>query len=98
MSKRAHLPTAVRWLAFTGSAAAAAYATYAGVTWYRYGHVQRPSGGELDHLLDRFMPSYEVVERHHRRVAAPADVTLAVAATMDLFHCHSSGPSSRDGS
>jgi hypothetical protein len=84
MSQRAHLPTAVRWLAFTGSAAAAAYATYAGVTWYRYGHV-KPAGDEHDHLLDRFMPSYEVVERHHARVAAPANVTLDVAATMDLF-------------
>jgi hypothetical protein len=85
MSRLAHLPTAVRWLAFTGSAAAAAYATYAGVTWYRYGHVAPPAGDEQDHLLDRFMPSYEVVERHHARVAAPADVTLEVAATMDLF-------------
>jgi hypothetical protein len=85
MSKRAHLPTAVRWLAFAGSAAAAAYATYAGVTWYRYGDVALPAGDEQDHLLDCFMPSYEVVERHHARVAAPADVTLEVAATMDLF-------------
>ena len=85
MSRRAHLPTAVRWLTFTGSAAAAAYATYAGVTWYRYGRVERPAGDEQDHLLDRFMPSYEVAERHHARVAAPADVTLEVAATMELF-------------
>ena len=85
MSKPAHIPTAVRWLACTGSAAAAAYATYAGVTWYFYGHVKRPSGDERDQLLDRFMPSYEVVERHHARVAAPADVTVEVAATMELF-------------
>jgi hypothetical protein len=31
------------------------------------------------------MPSYEVVERHHTRVGAPAEVTLDVAKTMDLF-------------
>jgi hypothetical protein len=30
------------------------------------------------------MPAYEVAERHHVRVAAPADVTLAAAREMDL--------------
>jgi len=80
-----HLRSAVRWLAFAGSAAAGAYASYAGVTWCRYGHVRRPGGDEPDQLLDRFMPSYEVVERHHVRVGAPAAITLDVAETMDLF-------------
>jgi hypothetical protein len=85
MNTITHLRTAVRWLAFAGSAAAGAYASYVGVTWCRYGHVQRPSGGEPDQLLDRFMPFYEVVERHHVRVAAPAAITLDVARTMELF-------------
>ena len=80
-----YLRSAVRWLAFAGSAAAGAYASYAGVTWCRYGHVRRPGGDEPDQLLDRFMPSYEVVERHHLRVGAPAAITLHVAETMDLF-------------
>jgi hypothetical protein len=31
------------------------------------------------------MPAYEVVERHHIRVAAPAPVTLAAAREQDLF-------------
>jgi hypothetical protein len=30
------------------------------------------------------MPTYEIVERHHIRVAAPARVTLAVARDVDL--------------
>ena len=85
MNTITHLRSAVRWLAFAGSAAAAAYASYVGVTWYRYGHVQRPAGDEPDQLLDRFMPIYEVVERHHARVGAPAAVTLDVAETMELF-------------
>lgn len=31
------------------------------------------------------MPTYEVVERHHIRVAAPADVTFAVACETNLL-------------
>ena len=64
--------------------AAAAYATYVGLTWRRYGYPPRPSPSEEDTLLDRFMPTYDVVERHHVRVAAPADVTLATATEIEL--------------
>jgi hypothetical protein len=85
MSAKSGIRSVLPWLAFAVSGAAGAYATYAGVTWYRYGHVQRPADGEQDHLLDRFMPSYEVVERHHTQVGAPAAVTLDVAGTMELF-------------
>jgi hypothetical protein len=31
------------------------------------------------------MPVYDVVERHHVRVAAPAEITLAAARELDLF-------------
>jgi hypothetical protein len=73
-----------RWLAVSAGAAAAAYGIYAGVTWYRYGHPSAPNADDDDPLLDRFMPAYEIAERHHIRVAAPADVTLDVARRMDL--------------
>lgn len=64
---------------------AASYAAYVAVTWSRYGRVKRPSKPEdYDTLLDRFMPSYEVVERHKVRIAAPAEITLAAARDMDL--------------
>jgi hypothetical protein len=53
--------------------------------WSRYGHPPRPADDEADPLLDRFMPEYEVVERHHIRVAAPPAVTLAAAREMDLL-------------
>jgi hypothetical protein len=65
--------------------AAASYAAYAGITWLRYGRVSAPAGGgSRDRLLDRFMPVYEVAERHHVRVDAPAQVTFAAATEMYL--------------
>ena len=63
---------------------AIAYGAYAGVTWLRYGCRRSAKAEEADPLLDRFMPTYEVVERHHALVKAPAEVTLAVACDMDL--------------
>jgi hypothetical protein len=77
---------AARWGAAGVGLAGGAYAAYVGVTWYRYGRPPRPSVDEQDDLLDRFMPTYEVVERHHVRVHAPAAVTLAAAQEMDLLH------------
>ena len=66
--------------------AAGAYAGYAAITWIRYGRVSPgPYRGDRDELLDRFMPTYEAVERHRRFVRAPAPVTLAAATEMDLL-------------
>jgi hypothetical protein len=64
--------------------AAASYAAYAGTAWLRYGHPQPSAPGDDDELLDRFMPTYDVVERHHLHVAAPADVTYAASLELDL--------------
>ena len=74
-----------RWAAGGLGLLAGAYAVYAGVTWSRYGRPSLPTFEEDDALLNRFMPSYDVVERHHIDVAAPAAVTLAVAREVDLF-------------
>ena len=74
-----------RWIVAGVGLAAASYAAYAGVTWYRYGEVTDSSGREdADPLLDRFIPLYEVAERHHVRIAAPAALTLQAAIEMDL--------------
>jgi hypothetical protein len=73
-----------KWAAAGVGVAAASYAVYAAVAWSRYGRVMRPSGEDADALLDRFMPSYEVVERHHVRVGAPAEIAFAAATEMDL--------------
>ena len=67
-------------IAIALAVAAAAYAGYAAVTWWRYG---RASGGE-DEWLDEFLPDYEVVERHQVRVRAPAEVTYATACELDV--------------
>jgi len=77
--------SAVRVAAGASIIAVGAYAAYAAITWNRYGRIPQVDRDEHDDLLDRFMPSYEVVERHHIRVPAPAGVTLAAARDQDLF-------------
>jgi hypothetical protein len=74
----------MRWVAAGTGLAAAAYAMYVAVTWYRYGTGTARRDEESDALLDGFMPAYEIAERHHIRVAAPATLTLAVAGELDL--------------
>jgi hypothetical protein len=81
---RTRIRTILRLMASTLGVAAAGYAVYAGTPWLRYGHAARPDPDADDPLLDRFMPAYEIAERHHIRVAAPADITLTAAREMDL--------------
>jgi hypothetical protein len=64
--------------------AAASYVVYAGVAWMRYGHPARATPASADAFLDRFMPEYHVVERHHIDIAAPGDVTFTALLDMDL--------------
>ena len=85
MNPGSGLRSTARRLAAGAGIAAATYAGYAGVTGMRYGRAARPATGEDDSLLDRFMPSYEVVDRQHIAVAAPAAVTLAAARELDLM-------------
>jgi hypothetical protein len=76
----------LRVMAATLGAAAGAYGVYAALTWLRYGHVPHSADDESDHLLDRVMPEYDVVERHRIRVAAPASMTLTAAREQDLLN------------
>ena len=84
MNPKAYLRPSARWLAGVGGIAAAAYGAYIVRTWCRYGDAPLPRPEEQDPLLDRFMPAYDVVERHHIRVAAPAALTFAVAGEAGL--------------
>ena len=77
--------SALRWVSIGVGAAAAAYATYAGLAWSRYGHPPRGTEESHDPLLDSFMPAYDIVERHHIGVRAPAEVTFAAACDADLM-------------
>ena len=73
------------WLALVaaGSATASVYLTCAGLSWIRYGSA-RP-GVARNQLLDRFMPEYDVVERHQISVDAPPAITFAVARDQDVL-------------
>jgi len=85
MSRNAYVRTAVKWTAGALGLATGAYATYVGLTWLRYGQPAPPPADEADALLDRFMPEYEVAERHRAHVAAPTDITFAAACEQDLM-------------
>ena len=65
-------------------AATASYAAYVGSSWLRYGHPPKPAEDEADSLLEVFMPTCDVAERHHVDVAASADVTFGALVDMDL--------------
>jgi len=65
--------------------AAVGYAATSALLWARYGHPRHANNDEEDSMLDRFMPSYEIVERHHITIDAPAAITLAVASEQDLM-------------
>jgi hypothetical protein len=77
--------SAGRALAYGAGAAAGTYAAYAATTWLRYGHARPAVGDDADPLLDRFMPTFEVAERHAAHVWAPADLTFAASCEVDLM-------------
>lgn len=58
------------------------YGTYALLTWWEFGdHV---GSAPLDPLLDRFIPDWEVAERHETAVYAPLDQTYTAIRGLDL--------------
>ena len=87
VSMTAHLHpqrSIARLLAAGAGLAVGAWTVVAGTAWLRYGHAPAGRADERDDLLDRFIPLYDVVERHHIRVAAPAAVTLLAAQEQDF--------------
>jgi hypothetical protein len=77
--------TVIKWTAGALGVAVAAYGAYVATAWARYGRAAPPNVDDVDALLDRFMPAYDIAERHHIRVAAPADITFAAACEQDLM-------------
>ena len=58
------------------------YAAYAVMTWWEYGdHV---GSAPLDPLLDKFIPDWEVAERHETTVLAPSDHTFLAVRLLDF--------------
>ena len=77
---------ALTTLAAGASLLALPYLAYVATTWYRYGRAaEQGHGTRKASLLDQFMPTYEVAERHEIDVAAPAAITMAAAREMDLY-------------
>jgi len=74
-----------RWFVVGAVGSIGAYAGWVSAAWLRYGHVSPGAAEDADPLLDQFMPAYEVVERHHIRVNAPAAITFAAACEQDLM-------------
>jgi hypothetical protein len=85
MGSSQHFRTALKWTAASVGLAAGAYASYVGIAWVRYGHPEPPTADEADAFLDRFMPIYDVAERRHIAIPAPADVTFVAACESDLM-------------
>ena len=81
---RSYVYSPIRWLTVGGLLATCAYAALFLRGWSRYGHPTRAVGNEVDPLLDRFLPTYEVVERFSVRVDAPAEVALEAATGLDI--------------
>jgi hypothetical protein len=79
-----YIRAAVQCLAAGAGLGAAAYLTHAYVTWCRYGGVKPANDSEADSALDRFIPAYDVVERHRVHVGAPAEITFAAETGLDL--------------
>jgi len=61
------------------------YGGWAAVSYARYGGPYRRDRSENDESLERFIPKYDVYERHTIVVNARPDVTLAAARNQDMF-------------
>jgi hypothetical protein len=77
-----------RWaraIAAVVAAASGGYLGWAAIEYVRYGrpHFRNPS--ERDELLDRFIPQYDVYERHAIVVNASPEVTLAAARNQEIL-------------
>ncbi|HEX5217828.1 MAG TPA: hypothetical protein VFV98_20345, partial [Vicinamibacterales bacterium] len=76
--------TLVHWLAAILTLLGLGYVTLVVAAWRRYGRVRRLARAAPDLLLDTFMPAYDVLERHHIRIAAPREIVFAAAAEMNM--------------
>src|SRR5690242_17552996 len=73
-----------KWSAAGIGIASVSYATYVGLTWFRYGHAKRANASRSDPVLELFMSDYEVADRQSVYIAAPAEVVIATAKQMNL--------------
>lgn len=74
---------AMLWTAGAAAGAAAAFGSYAALTWLRYG---RPRLRYSTPALDRYMPKPEVIETSRIEVNAPAGVAYEACRRIDIMH------------
>lgn len=85
MKKRKVIRIAAGVATASAAIAAVGYAALAAGAWMRFGRATRAgTPDEQDAMLDVFVPVYDVVERHHIVVEAPAPVTLECARNLDM--------------
>lgn len=63
----------------------AGYAALVGWGWLRYGHRGAVAEGASDPLLDAFVPTCDVAERHSIHINAPAAVVLGSREGRAIF-------------
>ena len=70
-----------RWLSMAAGVGAVAYATYAGLTWLRYGHASQPAADDEDLLVieDRF----EIETGFEERVGRDEEVDFEIEKRAD---------------
>lgn len=85
MTAQRFVRPAVRLLAAVSAASIAVYAAAVAGAWRTYGRAAAPDADEQDDLLDRFIPVYDIVERHRIVVDAPAATVLTAACEQDLL-------------
>ncbi len=59
----------------------------AALAWAQYGHPKRIEDKGKDSELERFIPDYEVTERHRITVNAPAEIAFSAACDLNLESC-----------
>lgn len=85
MPSTSHTRLIARLVTAGAASLVSGYAAYAAWRWHRYGRVQAAAGHDADDPINRYMPTYEIIERHHIRVTAPASLTFAAACEQDVF-------------
>lgn len=85
MSVRACIRTTTAGLFAGIGIAAGSYAALVAITWIGFGRLRRLRRKyQRDPLLERFVPDYDVVERHSILVNAPPEITLTAACDHEL--------------
>ena len=75
----------ILFIAAVAAIGATGYAALVIAAWLSYGKIhQSPLGDGVDPLLDRFLPRFDVQERHFMHIAAPAPIAFEAACMADL--------------